>query len=156
MALRPALTARNYVVIATMNTYDEEAAQVALDSEASYVGVVASQRRMEALRATLRERGVAEDQLARLRRPKGTAGPALRPGEIAFSVMAELLEARRRRVGLDLDETPPVRAEAIDPICGMTVDIATARYISQRDGQTFYFCCAGCRKTFERGETSHS
>ena len=36
---------------------------------------------------------------------------------------------------------------AIDPICGMTVDEATAR-IAQRDGQTFYFCCEHCRQKF--------
>jgi YHS domain-containing protein len=28
---------------------------------------------------------------------------------------------------------------AIDPICGMTVDEASALY-AERDGQTFYFC----------------
>lgn len=149
-ALPASLTARNYVIIATMNTYDEEAAQVALESEASFVGVVASQKRMAALRDTLRERGVAEERLARLQRPKGLAGPALGPSEIAFSVMADLLDARGRRVGMDLEQAPSARAEAIDPICGMTVEIATARYTSQRDGETFYFCCAGCKKTFER------
>ena len=34
-----------------------------------------------------------------------------------------------------------------DPICGMTVDPATARH-AERDGQTYYFCCEGCRKKF--------
>jgi YHS domain-containing protein len=29
------------------------------------------------------------------------------------------------------------------------VDIATARYTSVRDGQTYYFCCAGCKRQFE-------
>jgi P-type Cu+ transporter len=33
---------------------------------------------------------------------------------------------------------------AIDPICGMTVDEATARS-AERDGQTFYFCSEHCR-----------
>jgi Cu+-exporting ATPase len=63
--------------------------------------------------------------------------------------MAELLEIRRQRVGL-LDAAPaPERAEAVDPICGMTVDIATARYTSERDGQTYYFCGAGCKVAFD-------
>lgn len=150
-ALRPLLTARNYVVVATMNTYDEEAARVAVESDAGYVGVVASQKRIADVKTTLREQGVSEERLARIQRPKGMAGPALRPGEIAFSVMADLLEARRERIGMQVDESPPVRAEAIDPICGMTVDIASARFTSERDGQTYYFCCAGCKKSFERG-----
>ena len=36
---------------------------------------------------------------------------------------------------------------AIDPICGMTVDEATARS-AERDGQTIYFCSEHCRQTF--------
>jgi P-type Cu+ transporter len=42
---------------------------------------------------------------------------------------------------------------AIDPICGMTVDEASA-LSTTRDGQTFYFCCDGCRTKFERGESA--
>lgn len=148
-ALAPQLTPHSYVIVATINTYDEEAARVALESKASYVGVVASQRRYAAIQATLREQGVADEQVSRLKRPKGMPGPALRPGEIAFSVMAELLEARRQHIGFDLEAQPSLRAVATDPICGMEVDIATARYITERGGQTLYFCCAGCQTAFE-------
>lgn len=35
-----------------------------------------------------------------------------------------------------------------DPICGMTVDIATALK-SEQDGKTYYFCSSYCQKTFE-------
>lgn len=34
-----------------------------------------------------------------------------------------------------------------DPICGMTVDEATAIH-ADRDGKTFYFCGEGCRRKF--------
>jgi len=36
---------------------------------------------------------------------------------------------------------------AIDPICGMTVDEASALH-AERDGQTFYFCSDSCRQKF--------
>jgi xanthine dehydrogenase accessory factor len=150
-ALKPQLSPQSYVVVATINTYDEDAAAAALASAAAYVGVVASQRRFAALRETLAERGVPAERLGRLARPKGLPGPALLPAEIAFSVMAELLALRRQRVGFSLEEPPTSRAEAIDPICGMTVDIATARYTSERDGHMYYFCCAGCQRRFEVG-----
>ncbi|MBW3599749.1 MAG: HAD-IC family P-type ATPase, partial [Planctomycetes bacterium] len=39
---------------------------------------------------------------------------------------------------------------AIDPICGMTVDEATA-LSAERDGETFYFCCDHCRQKFLAG-----
>ena len=34
-----------------------------------------------------------------------------------------------------------------DPICGMTVDEATAIH-ADRDGTTYYFCSDGCRQKF--------
>ncbi|HZL90431.1 MAG TPA: heavy metal translocating P-type ATPase, partial [Pirellulaceae bacterium] len=47
---------------------------------------------------------------------------------------------------------------AIDPICGMTVDEATALR-AQYDGQTFYFCCEHCRQKFlsreSKGDRAH-
>jgi xanthine dehydrogenase accessory factor len=149
-ALTELLTARSYVVVATIGNYDEAAVEVALAGSASYVGLVASRKRFGALVDELRGRGVGDDALKRLARPKGLPGPANLPAEIAFSVMAELLEVRRRGVGATLAAPAAPRAAAIDPICGMAVDVATARYTSARDGATYYFCCAGCKKQFER------
>jgi P-type Cu+ transporter len=37
---------------------------------------------------------------------------------------------------------------AIDPVCGMTVDIATAKHSHTHDGTTYYFCAARCREKF--------
>jgi Cu+-exporting ATPase len=37
---------------------------------------------------------------------------------------------------------------ARDPVCGMTVDPATARHRAEHGGRTYYFCCAGCRSKF--------
>ena len=39
---------------------------------------------------------------------------------------------------------------AIDPVCGMSVDTATAEYRSFREGHAYYFCSAGCKATFDR------
>src|SRR5438552_935300 len=36
-------------------------------------------------------------------------------------------------------------APAVDPVCGMTVDPATARASWVHEGQTYYFCCPSCR-----------
>ena len=35
-----------------------------------------------------------------------------------------------------------------DPVCGMKVDPATARYSHVHDGKTYYFCSEGCRAKF--------
>lgn len=156
-ALKPQLTERNYVVVATIGEYDEDAVQLALESPASYVGLVASHKRLASVKSYLSEQGFTDDQLSRLKRPAGLASFVIKPEEIAFSVMAELVEARHQGLGAftggdhqAIQTQQPQRAEAIDPICGMTVDIATARYTSDWDGKTYYFCCAGCKKTFEK------
>ena len=39
-------------------------------------------------------------------------------------------------------------APAIDPVCGMTVDTATAQWSHEHDGATFYFCSPNCRAKF--------
>jgi len=42
-------------------------------------------------------------------------------------------------------------AEAIDPVCGMTVDPGTARppgLVAEHDGRTYYFCGRGCLLEF--------
>ncbi|WP_374448560.1 heavy metal translocating P-type ATPase [Stella sp.] len=44
----------------------------------------------------------------------------------------------------------PAPAAAVkDPVCGMTVDPATAKHRTEHGGQTYYFCSAGCRTKFE-------
>src|ERR1051326_3529214 len=40
-------------------------------------------------------------------------------------------------------------ARQVDPVCGMTVDPATAAAQSEFEGETFYFCCAGCKQKFD-------
>ena len=146
------LTARHYVVVATFGHYDELALQAALASPASYIGLIASQKRMEAVIGYLEDRGISAEHIARVKRPLGIAGKMALPGEIALSVMAELILQRHDRVGLTLEAAPnPPRTTATDPICGMLVDVATAMYKTERNGQMYYFCCAGCQANFEAG-----
>jgi YHS domain-containing protein len=40
-----------------------------------------------------------------------------------------------------------VRRGAIDPVCGMSVDRATAQRL-EHDGRTHFFCSEHCRATF--------
>jgi len=40
-------------------------------------------------------------------------------------------------------------AVAIDPVCGMEVDMETATLKSEHDGTTYYFCGKGCKLDFD-------
>jgi P-type Cu+ transporter len=46
------------------------------------------------------------------------------------------------------NEKTVVAGSGIDPVCGMTVDIATAKHITEHRHQSFYFCSAGCKTKF--------
>ena len=47
------------------------------------------------------------------------------------------------------------KALAKDPVCGMSVDPATAQNRFEHDGQTYFFCCAGCRTKFAANPALH-
>ena len=40
-------------------------------------------------------------------------------------------------------------ASAVDPVCGMKVDRATAKFSHDHGGRNYYFCCGGCREKFQ-------
>lgn len=39
---------------------------------------------------------------------------------------------------------------AKDPVCGMEIDEKTAAGKSEYKGKTYYFCSAGCKKSFDK------
>ncbi len=146
------------VVVATHGDDDEQALTRVLATSAGYVSLVASRKRAGAIVETLRHRGVPAEQLARLKAPAGLDIGAVTPEEIAVSILAEIIQARHHRAaepvvaaGIEagaLAEAPAL-AEAKDPICGMTVEVATARHQSDWAGRSVYFCCRHCKETFD-------
>jgi xanthine dehydrogenase accessory factor len=136
-----------WVVGAAMSSdEDHPLVREALLAGVGYVAMVASRRRAEVLIAELRADGVSDQMLARLKAPAGLDIGAANAPEIALSILAEIVQLRRAHV--PAVAAPELRASAVDPICGMTVDIATAKWTAEKDGQTYYFCAPGCRKAF--------
>ncbi|HZO76654.1 MAG TPA: XdhC family protein [Solirubrobacteraceae bacterium] len=136
------------VVVATMGRMDEEMLAMALAAGARYVGLVASSRRAGAVLGALRSRGLDEEQLARVRSP---AGLDLGPGtqeEIAVAILAELVAWSHTPGAVrGAIEAGPF-AEAVDPVCGMTVPVPGARIAAEHDGTTYWFCSPACRARF--------
>jgi len=139
-----------YVLVATMGERDLEAIEAVAGRAPAYLGVIASAKRFAQLRDALLARGVSRETLARIAAPAGLDIGARSPEEIAVSIMAQIVE-RRRRPAADAPEIPaPAQAprEAIDPVCGMSVTVAGARHTAEVNGVKYYFCCAGCRTKF--------
>lgn len=136
------------VVVATMGVGDEEALESAARSSASYVGLVASRKKAGFLLDYVRASGVPDEQLARVKAPAGLDLGGMSPPEIALSIMAEIVQMKRRSLAaLGTTETT---STAVDPICGMTVDIATAKHTLTVGGETHYFCCPHCKARFAK------
>jgi xanthine dehydrogenase accessory factor len=152
------LTTRASVVVATHGDLDEAVLEHVLVTETGYVSLVASRRRATAIVERLRQRGVAPDGLARVKAPAGLDIGAITPEEIAVSILAEIIQHHRSRK-TDWTETgaaPPAAGswsasgDATDPICGMTVEVATAKYRSDVSGRHVYFCCRRCQEVFDQ------
>jgi xanthine dehydrogenase accessory factor len=139
----------SFVVVASQGHYDEDALRAALATPAGYVGLVASRKRAESVLGYLRDRGVAQEDLDRVHAPAGLDLGKVQPNEIAVAILAELVQLRAG------DELPTpagevaARHEETDPVCGMSVDVADARYRTTFEGRTYYFCSAGCLASFE-------
>lgn len=94
-----------YIAILTHEAkFDEPAILGALESKASYVGAVGSRKTNRERRERLRNDGVSEESLARIRGPIGLDIGASSPEEMAVSVMAEIIAVRKGRVGGPLTE----------------------------------------------------
>lgn len=94
---RLAIDRDTYCVVTTHDHgLDQRIVQALLDGEAAYVGLIGSRAKRARFAARLSAWGVSPERLARLRSPVGVAIGAETPAEIALSIAAELVAARRR------------------------------------------------------------
>lgn len=150
------ITPLTYVVVASHGHYDEIGLEHALQSQAAYVALVASKNRSASVLDYLSAQGLSKSALARLKYPAGLDIQAMRGDEIALSIMAEIVQIRRKAGPVDVEllaeELQAINhtegSLAIDPVCGMSVEIADAYYSYEYDGQTYYFCAASCLQSF--------
>ena len=132
-------------IIASQGHYDELALE-ALDPFAlAYTGLLASRRRAATVFGVLAQQGVSAEKLAAIRNPVGLDIGARAPGEVAVSILAEIIASAPAIV------SPPAPAAAVpelDPVCGMEVEPEGASYRLDYAERAYVFCCAGCRASF--------
>ena len=156
--------ANTSVVVGTMGAGDEEALTAAAQSDAAYIGLVASRKKAQYLIDYVRTSGVPPERLARVKYPAGLNLGGMGAAEIALSVLAEIVQRRYGKAvpPRTADGEPPVTlgrgrgptarpaAFPIDPVCGMPVDPATARHTLVEGDRTVYFCCPHCKAAYVR------
>lgn len=163
---RPVPSVDDLALVVAAHGRDERAIlRAALEAGVRYVGLVASRKRGSAVLDALRADGVPEELLERIDTPAGLDIGARTPSEIALSILASIIEVRRRKspgttgtsttttttatTGTSATATATALATAIDPICGMTVLIDPDVLSIERDGEIYYFCGEPCRQAFE-------
>ena len=144
------------LVVASHGKREDELILAALDAGIAYIGLVASKRRGAAVLDALALDGPRRSQV---HTPAGLDIGAHTPGEIALSILAEIVSLKRRQPaseprpagGEPYSESArsrAVAATAIDPVCGMTLAAVDATLHADVGGRRVWFCGSGCRNAY--------
>ncbi|MDO5536517.1 MAG: XdhC family protein [Desulfovibrionaceae bacterium] len=86
---------KSFVLILTRgHQHDRNVLSQALRTQAGYIGMIGSAKKMQAVFASLREEGFNDEDLARVNLPVGLSIGAETPEEIGVSIVAQLIAAR--------------------------------------------------------------
>jgi xanthine dehydrogenase accessory factor len=150
---------RSMVVVATQGHGDEEITERAIAAHPAYLGLVGSRKRGEALLGYLADRGVPRADLDKVQVPAGLDLGSTSHEEMAVAILAQLVQLRaagafgrktRTHHPERISPTPADPVTAVDPVCGMTVTADESARPLTHDGVIYYFCCEGCRRSFEK------
>jgi xanthine dehydrogenase accessory factor len=134
------------VVVASHGRAEEDVLTRAVRAGIPYVALVASRRRGAAVLAGL---DLTDEQKAQVHTPAGLDIGARTAGDVAVSILAELVAARPRTAPpIPLPRAPELPTEAVDPVCGMAVAVTDDALQLQHAGATWYFCGTGCQQAF--------
>ena len=101
------------VLVAHDYKYDLPVLRHALAGEVGYIGMLGSRRRGDAILRMLREEGVSEESLARIRVPIGLDLGAKTAPEIALAILAEIVASRYGGTGRPLALAKPARPVSV-------------------------------------------
>ena len=99
-----------YVVLVTRGVNDAPLLKYLSKFDLNYVGLVASQNRWDATKEELEKSGVPKDFIERVRAPAGVEINSILLEEISISILAEIIEARRKPL---FAETPPSETKRV-------------------------------------------
>jgi xanthine dehydrogenase accessory factor len=127
-------------VVVASHGHDEQAVlRAALAANVPYLALVASPKRGAAVLAEL---DLPAEDAARVKTPAGLDIGARTPGEVAISILAEVVSRRLTT------PTPAPPETATDPVCGMTVTAGPNTLNVTYAARRWYFCADGCARAF--------
>ena len=142
---------KTFIVVCTQGENDDQMLRQAIESGAAYVSFVSSMRKANSVYNALKKQGVKVEELAKIKTPAGLNINAKLPEEVAISILAEIISKLREEkkqqeypeLNLNLNEY------FINPVCQIPVQKSTAKHIINHKGKDYFFCCDGCKLSFE-------
>jgi xanthine dehydrogenase accessory factor len=147
----------SYVVVCTQGKGDTEGLFQALSLNAGYTAFVASRKKANGIFQELRLKGVSFDQLKGIHTPAGLDIGAKLPEEVAISILAQIImvfRAKQAELEHQQPENPlevlPNEDYYLNPVCKIPIQKSTARHVLMYNNENVYFCCDGCKVSFEK------
>ena len=136
---------RSVAIVATQGEGDIKALKAAIKTDALHIFFIASRKKGGEVTA-----GFSFEEMDKIKFPAGLDIGAVTPEEIAVSILAEIVQVTREdSVGGEVKEDSGLTSEIKDPVCGMTVNPAISEYSLEHNDEMYYFCCGGCKDSFE-------
>lgn len=152
------VTSNTFVVVCTQGENDALSLEKAIAANPEYLAFVSSRKKANSIFMGLKKSGVPIDQLAKIKTPAGIDINAKVPEEVAISILAEIIKEKRKEETqgeesglMALSATTTLGEDFyINPVCKIPVQKSTAKHILEHKGEKVYFCCDGCKESFEK------
>lgn len=150
-----------YIIIASQGDNDEEKIVKALETSINYVGLISSAKKAKKIRAFLATTQLSPKRIAELRSPVGIDINAKQASEVAISILADIIQHFRNttpnsccntKTKTPQEEHSKAFSEEfyINPVCNVPVSKITPKHILEYGGKKVFFCCDGCKISFEK------
>ena len=143
-----------HIVVCTQGERDLQSLYEAIQAKSRYLAFVSSRKKANGIFIDLKRQGVSFDELAKIKTPAGLDIGAKTPEEVAISILAEIIQLYRKEK--EEDQKPVDLGAAmsdayyINPVCNIPVQKSTAKHVLEYNGDKVYFCCDGCKLSFEQ------
>ena len=146
----------DFVVVCTQGEDDEKSLKAAIELHPKYLSFVSSKRKSQSMFTGLQMDGFTKEQLSSIKTPAGLDIKAKTPEEVAISILAQIIqEYRSTPIQISTHDVPEAELLEeqdlyINPVCKIPVQKSTAKHILEYEGEKVYFCCDGCKESFEK------
>jgi len=148
-----------YTVVCTQGENDANSLLAAVQMNPRYLAFVASRKKANSILMGLKRQDVPHEQLVKIKTPAGIDINAKTPEEVAISILAEIIREKRNGESSSnnvMQEEKELQEDLyINPVCKIPVQKSTAKYILEYEGEKVYFCCDGCKESFEKDPAAY-